>query len=52
MERNGSVEIVTDREQLRKYGDNKFPKEWDMFCSFNAASDRKNISIRKYSAKL
>ena len=28
-----SVEIVTDRRTIRKYGDNKFPKEWDMFCS-------------------
>lgn len=28
-----SMEIVTNGRTIRKYGDNKFPKEWDMFCS-------------------
>jgi hypothetical protein len=28
-----SVEIITEKRTIKKYGDNKFPKEWEMFCS-------------------
>lgn len=27
-----SVEIMADGRTIKKQGDNKFPKEWDMFC--------------------
>jgi len=27
-----SVEIMADGRTIKKHGDNKFPKEWDMFC--------------------
>lgn len=27
-----SVEILTDGRSIKKYGDNRFPEEWDMFC--------------------
>ena len=27
-----SVEIITTGRTIRKYGDNKFPEEWKMFC--------------------
>lgn len=27
-----SIEIVKDGRKLKKYGDNKFPEEWDNFC--------------------
>ena len=28
-----SVEIIRDGRNIKKNGDNKFPDEWDMFCS-------------------
>lgn len=27
-----SVEILTDVRTIRKYGDNKFSEEWELFC--------------------
>jgi len=27
-----SVEIIADGRTIKKYGDNKFPDEWDIFC--------------------
>lgn len=27
------IEIITTDRIIKKYGDNKFPDEWDMFCS-------------------
>jgi len=27
------IEIRTDKKTFKKYGHNKFPKEWDFFCS-------------------
>ena len=27
-----SVEIMANGKTIKKYGDNQFPKEWDMFC--------------------
>lgn len=27
-----SVEILTEGRGIKKYGDNKFPEEWDLFC--------------------
>ena len=27
-----NVEILTDGKIIKKYGDNKYPKEWDLFC--------------------
>lgn len=36
------VEIVTDVRTISKYGDNKFPDEWDMFCkSVSSLTGRK-----------
>jgi hypothetical protein len=29
-----SVEIIRDDRNLKKYGDNQFPNEWDKFCKF------------------
>jgi hypothetical protein len=28
-----SVELIKDGRNIKKYGDNKFPHEWDVFCS-------------------
>ncbi|HAX73747.1 MAG TPA: hypothetical protein DCY20_09525 [Firmicutes bacterium] len=27
-----SVEIITNENRTKKYGENKFPKEWNLFC--------------------
>ncbi|MDA8226312.1 MAG: hypothetical protein M0T74_01140 [Desulfitobacterium hafniense] len=27
-----SVEILTKGRSIKKYGDNKFPEEWELFC--------------------
>jgi len=27
-----SVEILTDGRTIKKYGDNQFPEEWELFC--------------------
>lgn len=27
-----SVEMITNESRTKKYGENKFPKEWDLFC--------------------
>jgi len=26
------VEILTEGRSIKKYGDNKFPEQWDLFC--------------------
>ena len=27
-----SIDVTTDSRTIKKYGDNKFPDEWDIFC--------------------
>lgn len=39
-----SVEIIRDERNIKKYGDNQFPNEWDMFCEIIKKMIGKNCS--------
>jgi hypothetical protein len=44
-----SIEIVKDGRKLKKYGDNKFPEEWDNFCRLIRKVSDKDFSIYSIS---
>lgn len=39
-----SVEIIRDGRNIKKYGDNKFPVEWDAFCELISTITGKKFS--------
>lgn len=39
-----SVEIIRDGRNIKKYGDNKFPDEWEEFCRLIKRINGKNFS--------